>query len=1004
MANLSYPEFAEITNAPLPVATAESFAVLRGNACESAQRSFKLQSQQKFLRRVLSPDYPSRNLFMIHGTGTGKTCTAIQIAEEYILRPEYQDKKVLVLASAAVQENFRDQIFDMTRVSVKSDALLESKQCTGSRYLEALLRIESTPKNWNNPETRTKLQRIADRLINEFYELDSYLAFANNVMKRAESPGFDEWVHETFDNRLLIVDEAHTIRSGDDMSKQIAKALEILVQKADNLILVLLTATPLFDTFEEIVFYFNLFLWNDRKQDPKTSLKVSDLFKEDGDVKNKAKFSELCQLYVSYVRGENPFTFPFRLPPPDPLVRDAVVTDFRGKPLAAEDRIKYLHKFLVSSMATGLQESVLKREEENPKQGMLVAPTLAVFPKNAEFGQTFVSGSAVGTYRYANEPFLTPETIGNHAAKFVRVLKAIEGGEGIVFVYSNYVEVGARLFAMALEEHGYASASGTNLLENKAYKGKEKGKYLLLSGKITRRELDLISLAKSDSNRDGNKIRVIVSSPIAAEGVDFRNVRQIHVLDPWWNMSRIEQVIGRGLRTCSHTRLTEDKQNCTVYLHVVRTSDGRECYDEFAYRTFAEPKAVSIARVRKLIAESAMDCPLQNRMNTLPDDWKKLQITQKRSEGGADVTYELGHMLAPSFDDSSEMKECIRVIPDAVDPTHVRPLSTYLDISDELMDIVTEKMKDKPIWKRAELLRVLAPYREDVIIYNLQHAIATGRPFLDPIGREARLESKDDIYMLRPLTLSNGTVSERIAPPPVKGRKLLSAEEKPDREAVAEVKEDLLVTKRDSMSFTEAMKIRFKEDILDSYTFDHGLTTEERRAYLRSYPDKVKFADRLRVPGTDYIVLGYGELDPPREPIGEERDKYNLWRDGVLERFIGNRSVLFGSVKASDRKFAIGKAKVDGDKVVRIVEKNAKVYTPIVCGTGDMKRDVVIALSKYVDKEGRGIDKVNATELCIYTELLMREESNCVWVTPEELSILFDDPDSRKRIKDKFKN
>jgi type I site-specific restriction endonuclease len=67
---------------------------------------------------------------MVHGTGTGKTCTAIQVAEEYILRPEFQDKKVLVLASAAVQENFRTQVFDVTRVK-SEDGLLLSQQCTG---------------------------------------------------------------------------------------------------------------------------------------------------------------------------------------------------------------------------------------------------------------------------------------------------------------------------------------------------------------------------------------------------------------------------------------------------------------------------------------------------------------------------------------------------------------------------------------------------------------------------------------------------------------------------------------------------------------------------------------------------------------------------------------------------------------------------------------------------------------------------------------------------------
>jgi hypothetical protein len=141
MINLTNSEFSEITTESLPPASIDALKTLRNQLCESTSQSgFKLQPQQRFLRRVLSPDSPLRNLLMIHGTGTGKTCTAIQVAEEYILRPEFQDKKVMVVASAAVQDNFQSQLFDMTRVSIDTIAgTLESKQCTGRRYLDMLM-------------------------------------------------------------------------------------------------------------------------------------------------------------------------------------------------------------------------------------------------------------------------------------------------------------------------------------------------------------------------------------------------------------------------------------------------------------------------------------------------------------------------------------------------------------------------------------------------------------------------------------------------------------------------------------------------------------------------------------------------------------------------------------------------------------------------------------------------------------------------------------------------
>ena len=123
MANLTHEELAEIVPTSLPsVPSIETLQELRNDMCTNGKDEFQLQSHQRFLRRVLSPDSPLRNLLMVHGTGVGKTCTAIQVAEEYILRPEFQDKKVMVIASRAVEDNFRTQLFDMTRVYIDDAA------------------------------------------------------------------------------------------------------------------------------------------------------------------------------------------------------------------------------------------------------------------------------------------------------------------------------------------------------------------------------------------------------------------------------------------------------------------------------------------------------------------------------------------------------------------------------------------------------------------------------------------------------------------------------------------------------------------------------------------------------------------------------------------------------------------------------------------------------------------------------------------------------------------
>ena len=1017
MVNITHEELAEISNAALPSPSEESLWSLRGKACQVSQGGFQLQSQQRFLRRVLSPDSPTRSLLMVHGTGTGKTCTAIQIAEEYILRPEFQDKKVLVLASATVQENFADELFDITRVNIDTVAgTLESQQCTGRRYLDMLLRIEREPKNWNNPEVRDRLTRTADKIVREFYEFDTYASFGRLINKQQaelKKPEFEAWIRETFDNRLIIVDEAHNIRIGREslqVIKEVTAAMETLAKTANGVILVLLTATPMYHIYSEILYYFNLFLWNDRKQDETAALKIDEFFEDNGTLKEGPpleRFRGLCQDYVSYVRGENPFTFPFRLPPPPAAPPTALKKSFAGDTLGPSDKISHLSDFLAYSVATDIQAGVLSGDRETGEEEqyrVLMQSTVAVLPGNKPFKKIFAETG--DQYTYVEEPCLTPDRLPTVSAKFVSVIKSIEAGSGICFVYSNFVTMGSLLFSMALEEHGYTSATGKNLLANSSYSGKAKGKYVLLSSKASDNEIaDLIQRIKDPRNRDGSDIRIVVSSPLVSEGVNFRCVRQIHVLDPWWNMSRIEQVIGRGLRTCSHTLLTPEQQNCTVYLHVVRTADGRECYDEYTYRTRVIPSAIRIANVRKVMEQSAMDCPLQNQINTLPDDWKNFPIKQRRSEGNQLVTYKLRDMLAPTFLDSPDVKECVVKTQDK-DTDHVRPLSTYLDVRDEILQKLARMLVDKPIWDRSDILQTLKPYTDDVILYNLQYAISSSYRFKDAFGRPATLESKGDLYLLSPDGLQTGTLVERTMKPVTRGRKDLPAET-PEEEPAA-VAPDLLAEKRATVKFPGDALTRFSDEILNGYVFDHELTDVEKRAYLRTRPTNLPFAGRLFVPDSDYIVLGHDTYDPPEPPVGDDETQFRAWNAALLARFIASKAVLFASLTA-DRKFTVSKLKVEDDKVVRQIDKTAKNFLPTVCGTGGNKKPEMLAFAKFVDKNGVGVpDSVKTMEgadggICRYAELLAREETNCIWVTPEELSVLYNNKTNEAAFRKEFK-
>ena len=474
MVNITRPEIKETKAQVLPPADISALKTMRDEMCLGS-KEFKLQNQQRFLRRVLSPESPVRNLLMVHGTGTGKTCTAIQVAEEFIIRPEFQSKRVLVLANPSIQDNFKKEIFNVEpgKLDQTLTGDIMSKQCTGRRYLEIIQRIQAEPLRLTDVDSRKNIRRMAEKIYNEFYEFRGYDSFANYIdeQKRSRTTNdFNNWLHSEFDNRLIIVDEAHNLRVKDvdittetTAGKLSASALEQIIKTADGVTLVLLTATPMYDNFDEIVFYFNLFLWNDRRIDKSKTLVTSEIFNEDGSFKpdQENRFRSFCNDYVSYIKGDNPFTFPFRLPPPDNLIAatDRTVDHFGNK---IEKQRKYLP--LVKSILSPFQETAIKNIS---RIEATVDPNLICsLPEYKPFNEVFETIGEQYGYRKDIEKFLAPSKIANYSSKFALIMNILNKSKGIVYVYSNLVELGANMFALCLEEHGYTNVLGQNLLNN----------------------------------------------------------------------------------------------------------------------------------------------------------------------------------------------------------------------------------------------------------------------------------------------------------------------------------------------------------------------------------------------------------------------------------------------------------------------------------------------------------------------------------------------------------
>jgi hypothetical protein len=518
---------------------------------------------------------------------------------------------------------------------------------------------------------------------------------------------------------------------------------------------------------------------------------------------------------------------------------------------------------------------------------------------------------------------------------------------------------------------------------------------------------------KRPENADGSDIRVVIASPKVSEGVDFRNVRQIHVIDPWFNMSRIEQVLGRGMRTCSHTSLPFEQQNCTIYLHVCRYADSeKETVDEYIYRVFVEEKGIKIAKVKRIVMESAMDCQLQESINSLPSQWRdELLIPQIRNQDKKETNLPLAGMAAPTFEEGSHQIIC-KIEESQPDPNHERPLSAILDVKDEILDKIIKLFIKKPIWKQEDLYKhpLLKQYTRSVLSYVLQSAIDSGFQLKDKHGRTGHLQSKEDVFAFT--VGETDTLLDRL----LKDEKavevklpVIETEEEPVPARHSDEPSDL-VAKREAYDWPEHIRDRFTTEVLDWYIVDNVLTEQEKINHILrlNWSDPPVYAKPLLAKvsdGSNLYILGskkiYNDEKEKITPVGAEEDAYRAWLKASKNRFISKKAELFASMK-------------DGEVILNIDEKSpdikrgdrAKTIGGRKCGT--YLAGLLDKFSEWLVGTGFPEEIKIKKDRCLFIDLLIRQaiitgKQGIFWVTPEEYSIFSEDgnrPDLIKRLKD----
>ena len=785
------------------------------------KKSRELFPHQEFIKRYISNDTPYNGMLLYHGLGSGKTCSAIGVTEALRTYSKYIQgfKKIMIVASPNVQENFKLQLFNPSSLK-KVNGIWNISGCLGNSFVEEL-----NISQINDLEKEVLIQKI-NKIISNHYIFLGYVELANIIEKLYRMKHKEKVLKNYFEGRVIVIDEIHNIRltsDSDKAKKKVATMLKTLVQTVKQIRFIFLTGTPMYNDPKEIIFILNILNANDNR----STLTIGEVFDTNGELKVKDGANGVIEIgkqklmlkangYVSYVRGENPYAFPFLVTPKmykDPRSIKALKKyperQFNNNRITKgiQHLDLYLHKMadsqeegydhFIDQITSELSEEELERFEEmdSVQYTMVMKPIQALninykISTKGDKDNYYVGKEGlkqVMRFRESANPpsknnfeykinlgMFQHDKIGQYSVKIKSILDHIINSTGIVLVYSQYIDGGLVPMALALEELGMKRYTNKNLFKTppneplNVYNLKrdpsvtnefKHASYAIICGdkKLSPNNKEEVE-ALTHHNMNGERVKVVLISQAGSEGIDLNYLRQVHIMEPWYNMNRIEQIIGRARRNCSHKDLPLEERNVQLFLHAT-ILDKIESMDMFLYRK-SEIKSVKIGKVSKLLKSVAVDCILNKEQQSFS---KMTEVVKIQLSNRKEIDFEVKDQPFTSLCDYSDTCdfECVNKSSAITDKTTY----TYESAKNsKIVDKIKELFTMKHVYHAEELSTLLKPGIEtERAFYNM---INDREILIDKFGRKGYLINVNNLYLFQPIEIKDKHVSmyERMNP------------------------------------------------------------------------------------------------------------------------------------------------------------------------------------------------------------------------------------------------
>lgn len=574
-----------------------------------------------FHNSVGNEQLKSRGLLLYHSLGSGKTSSALLMANNARIYIDEKGNKKLRKVIVLIPASLRD-----------------------SPWVEEIGTL--------NPDFKTQSSQI--NLGYFILHYNNTLTFLDQLENLQETDSMNP-----FDNSVVIIDEVHNILNTLNINTDSVRwKLYSWLMTSKNTKIILLSGTPIMNDPYEITFALNILRGKQIFDvlDKYSKEKFYSKFFSDEKIINKNLFKRYTQGLISYYKGINENAFAKKRVKNEFVemseeqwdaqikIFDMELSKIQNKPKATgitqsdfESQIKTLKRGRALKVRGTLAKILMVRSNpfdiENEEQNYFIYSrenSNFNYPKKILFETRQETTQKNNEDYISNKLILEPSLFSSiipkidlknnlkyYSPKFVKCLENIKKSNGPVIVFSNFEgPYGVSIFVKCLEEYlGYSHFSKKN----------DDFKYAIWSGNTTHQErVEILKNYNSDDNINGNKIKVICLTSAGKEGISLRSVRQIHILEPWWNVNQTFQVIGRGIRICSHSHLPKEDQVVDIfnYISVKPKSFISSKYDsrteiELFVMKRATEKYKKQLEILELLKECSIDCDLNKEYNNI---------------------------------------------------------------------------------------------------------------------------------------------------------------------------------------------------------------------------------------------------------------------------------------------------------------------------------------------------------------------------------------------------